>query len=1137
MADRLDERLRSLDQLRPPDLWGHIQEREPGGEPTEPSQGRRIAIAAVALLVAAAAIGLSVKAFTGGARPAEPYPIIPKANGRIAFVAGEHPLGPSNIYTVEPDGSGLVQLTHDAFTQDKQPAWSPDGSRIAFVHGGEFPPTNLYLMNADGSGQVQLTHGDQYQNSPTWSPDGSRIAIARGGNDTDYDLFVMNTDGSGDRQITDGPGSEVEPDWSPDGTKLVYAASERNSGLTNLYMLSLNGGDPIRLTTTELYDSSPKWSPDGRTVAFLRAVSDGPTSIELVDADGANLREVFTCPRSADCDALQGLSWAPDGTRIAFALFRRVPGQQQDQADLFTIAVDGSDLQQFTQAGLDLQVCCPSWQPVALQTSPPPQARANGMIGFVGGEEPGSVFGSSNLYWVEPDGSGLHQATGDASERIFDPAWSPDGGEIAFIESGGEGGSSDVFVTGPELRDALLGHAAGVPRLTKANIRQLTHGMVAGSPAWSPNGTEIAFGAQTGELDAGGSNDNEIFAVDADGSGLHQLTDSPGRATGPSWSPDGSRIAYLGTLGGQPGPITTIFVMNADGTGAQELSVGEGPVRQVSWSPDGMQLLFTKEASDGNRLFVSDPDGSSIRRLCPDECNDVLGAVWSPDGSGIALGLATGDTLGDRHSQLFTMNPDGSGLELVLGTPFSVCCPTWQPIAAEPPAPVPTSLSPSPAASPVSPLPNGSLTVAGREVAGLGGQDGVFYTGVYSVDPGGGSMQPVITDSAGLFDPSWSRDGLRLAYVRSLGEHGPRNIVVVNADGSGLAQVTDSTYIGDASGFNEHPSWSPDGTRIVFASGRDTVDVGRTNMEIYSINADGTGLTRLTDRAGQDMLPAWSPDGASIAFVRDRQLALMNTDGSGIRTLWTCHTSDLCGLKGAPVWSPGGDRLAFVVEDNDHTWIEVLDTSSLGSQVLFDCREDCLILGPSLAWSPDGTTLAFIRWDSPSGPPYVATIRADGSHLERVETGSVWPFDVAWRPSSIAPLSNGVAYVADSVTSLGRQWQIVVRSSDRVDWCVEGPASSVCTPDDYGSEERVAVAGPSLDQHQLVFGAVTPDADRVRMILDDGRTIDGWIDRIPPAIGAPFDVFAVDVDGITGGVVQALDKQGRILGQANLVVP
>ena len=138
--------------------------------------------------------------------------IAPTPSGQIAFV------GPGGqLQLMNADGSNVRTLT---VGRGSDPAWSPDGAKLAFA--GD---SGIFLMNADGTGAVQLTTGGM---EPSWSPDGSRIAFVMlqwdsTGNDPGLypRIAVVNTDGSGFARLSDGPYDD-SPAWSPDGTRIAF---------------------------------------------------------------------------------------------------------------------------------------------------------------------------------------------------------------------------------------------------------------------------------------------------------------------------------------------------------------------------------------------------------------------------------------------------------------------------------------------------------------------------------------------------------------------------------------------------------------------------------------------------------------------------------------------------------------------------------------------------------------------------------------------------------------------------------------------------------------------------------------------------------------------------------------------------
>jgi Tol biopolymer transport system component len=185
-------------------------------------------------------------------------------DGRIAYderqsFCGGHQcfLGPAGIYVINSDGTNNTRLGYGI-----DPIWSPDGTKIAFsdsvVQSFGFS-TDIFTMNPDGTGITNLTRTDStYDSTPSWSPDGSRIAFTSadqfGGS---QDIYVMNADGSGVTRLTnDGP-QESYPAWSPDGTKIAFQSDRYSSGPV-IVVMSSDGTNRTDIVTGA---EQPDWQP------------------------------------------------------------------------------------------------------------------------------------------------------------------------------------------------------------------------------------------------------------------------------------------------------------------------------------------------------------------------------------------------------------------------------------------------------------------------------------------------------------------------------------------------------------------------------------------------------------------------------------------------------------------------------------------------------------------------------------------------------------------------------------------------------------------------------------------------------------------------------------------------------------
>jgi Tol biopolymer transport system component len=216
-------------------------------------------------------------------------------------------------------------------------------------------------------------------------------------------------------------------------------------------------------------------------------------------------------------------------------------------------------------------------------------------------------------------------------------------------------------------------------------------------------------------------------------------------------------------------------------------------------------------------------------------------------------------------------------------------------------------------------------------------------------------------------------------------------IFTLNPDGTDVTRLTDLPT-------NQfHPAWSPDGTRIGLDV-QESIQESKGGMEIYVMNANGSSLDQLTEGPGWNYLPAWSPDGGRIAFVSNRdgndEIYVMNADGSEQMRLTTDPEEDL-----SPTWSPDGTRIAFQSNRNANNEIYVMNADGSDLTNLTDSPTSGEF---DPAWSPDGTRIAFVS--DRDGNPQIYLMSADGSGVTRLTEDPSHEWSPAWSPdgSSIA---------------------------------------------------------------------------------------------------------------------------------------
>jgi len=203
---------------------------------------------------------------------------------RLAFVSDRHGLY-AQIYTVDLATGLQVRLTFSE-TSDYTPSWSSDGRiafrRLTFDEESDEETSSVYVMNADGTGLRQLIADGEYHLSPAWSPDGSRIAFVGGGEDDAY-IDVVNADGSGHVRLTTD-GFEYEPSWSPDGTRIVFVSWEDDT--RDVWIMNADGSGRRKLFGTRSdSEYAARIAPDGKRLVFTSDAT-GEAQIYMASARG-----------------------------------------------------------------------------------------------------------------------------------------------------------------------------------------------------------------------------------------------------------------------------------------------------------------------------------------------------------------------------------------------------------------------------------------------------------------------------------------------------------------------------------------------------------------------------------------------------------------------------------------------------------------------------------------------------------------------------------------------------------------------------------------------------------------------------------------------------------------------------------
>jgi Tol biopolymer transport system component len=251
------------------------------------------------------------------------------------------------LWTVRPDGSGLRRLLSDTGDDLSGPAWSRDGSRLAYGWAKGPPSGNagfccgrrIVIAAPDGRRLSVLPLGDDPDAYPSWSPDGTRFAVEHG---LSGEIDVVQTNGDGRRVLTRNGRS---PAWSPDGTTIAYA----NLSGDGIHTVSPDGTNDRTLLPVSA--SSVTWSPDGSLLAY--AAADG---LYVADSSGSGSWRVAAMPGSAHP------SFSPDGKRIAFAA--TLDESYPPHVGVFVVDTDGASLKAIVRRDW-YSASDPAWRPVS----------------------------------------------------------------------------------------------------------------------------------------------------------------------------------------------------------------------------------------------------------------------------------------------------------------------------------------------------------------------------------------------------------------------------------------------------------------------------------------------------------------------------------------------------------------------------------------------------------------------------------------------------------------------------------------------------------------------------------------------------------------------------------------------------
>jgi len=486
----------------------------------------------------------------------------------------------------------------------------------------------------------RLTIEEGLELDPAISPDGERVVFAAGPPET-MSLFVLDLSTDERIELTEGlPGHHRSPTWSPDGSRIAFET--RVGDGSTAYVISVESGEKREIVSGSLISGAqmlgPTWSPDGQEIAYKR-----DRGLYVRPVDGGDERYVATAL------APHSLAWSPSGEWIAY-----VSGNTGFKGDMgvgniapssiwLTPAAGGRPIRITGEAFLDTS---PVW------------STDSRYLYFISNRE-----GSRDVYRVpisdtgESEGAALRMTAGLDPHTI---SLSADGRRLAYsvldysaniwslpLPKAGEEAVSiagaEPFTTGSQVIESLDVSRDGRFLVFDSNRRgnqdiwvmpieggepvQITRDPADDfGPTWSPDGSEIAFYSFRG-----GDRYRDLYVVDAAGGKPVQVTDYPGHEAFPDWSPDGRSLVFqVNPPGGADAPVLARIHRDSAGNWSRREQLATGWANNSRWSPDGQWIAFVAP----NSLRLLPADGGEPRVLVEFDLHAGF-PEWSPDGSTI----------------------------------------------------------------------------------------------------------------------------------------------------------------------------------------------------------------------------------------------------------------------------------------------------------------------------------------------------------------------------------------------------------------------------------------------------------------------------------------------------------------------
>ena len=506
-----------------------------------------------------------------------------------SLVYASRTAGNFDIYLKRIGSRKTVNLTEGSSEQETQPAFSPDGKRIAFRRTSR-DEGGIYVMTEAGESVKRLT-GFGY--NPAWSPDGKEIVctenIVEGTNRSNVRsrMWIVNSSSGESRQLA--VFDAVQASWSPDGQKIAYWAID-DTAQRDIWIVAASGGQPVQITADSFVDWNPVWSPDGEHLYFI-SNRKGVMSLWRIAIDrnsGKATSEIESVPTPAS--ETQHITFSNDGKSLAYAGTTRSQNIERLTYDPGKDKITSSTPEVINVSG---EISSPS-------SSPDGQMLACHSLGS-----------HRDIFALKLSGSVLNQLTDDDFNDLS-PMWSPDGRRIAYYSN--KSGSYQIWSINPD--------GSGAQQITESDA---PGGLVL--PIWSPDSSRIAcsmFGGRTLILDLRKSwheqTPVETAWIDAERTMFFVAS---------SWSSDGK---YLIGSGFKPQHYQGMFAYTIE---TQKYEMVSEFGRMPRWLADNKRSIFAFD----DKIFLTDILSKKPRELFSFAPNLITGLDVSRDNRSIYVSL------------------------------------------------------------------------------------------------------------------------------------------------------------------------------------------------------------------------------------------------------------------------------------------------------------------------------------------------------------------------------------------------------------------------------------------------------------------------------------------------------------------